>query len=684
MNTKLLLTSLFLLLTTGGYGQGKHATITLTEPGTLESQLESAGFESVESLTVAGTFGGADLNFIRERGPLVSGMTYLDLTNAVLTNDEVPYNARHYDYTTNCNLFYLAPDNKREETARTDGTDFSWYRNDLTYAFFGMKNLKVVKMPKTLTAIGAFAFSLCENLEEVVIPESVDSIGPWAFYECGKIRQVNAPNVTKYGPWCFRETGITSFAFPQGTKTIPYQAMGSCPALKSVTIPSSVTVIEGCAFIGCYELRSVTLNEGLKVIRECAFGDDWRLPAVDIPSTVEEIEEYAFGGQEWVDQITPEGGIIYLGKVAYKQVLGEAQTVTIKEGTTGLTDGLLADLGIISVKLPSSLKSIGTNCFVGSTFTSVKLPEGLEKIGVDAFMSCNRLTSITIPENVRLIGGDAFRYCTALTEVNYNARDAQTFERYLNYVDEALDWEMSLEESFDKILGEPYKGFFLMENEGIPYIFSSETLKKVTLGSNVKRIPFGLFCGCTELESIDLGGHVESIGGMAFSTCPKLKSIDLTGVREIGPQAFAYHQMSEIRIPASVERIGNQAFMPNTYYNDYPQKVYAYAAEPATVILQKGYDVLDGNVIFDYLSSLYTSPATLHVLKGTKSVYAATGSWANSFSSIEEDEELSGVQTIAAEPNADSRWHTLQGTAVKHRPTRPGLYINSGRKVVVR
>jgi hypothetical protein len=671
-----------MLSATVASANNKHAQITLSEPGTLEAKLTAAGFESVESLTISGTFGGADLNFLRERGPIVSNLSYLDMTNAVLTNDEVPYLALRYDYTENANFFCLSQENERKRLIRNNSKENTWYRNDLTYAFHYMDNLKVVKMPKTLTTIGALAFYQCVNLEEVIIPETVDSIGPWAFYQCRKIKQIKAPNVTKYGASCFRETGITSMNVPQGTKVIPSYMCGACPALTLVTIPSSVIEIGNGAFEGCYELLQVTLNEGLKSIKECAFEGAWRVASIAIPSTVEQMGNLAFGGQEWVDKITPEGGVIYLGKVAYKHTNETAKTVTIKEGTLGLADYLFADKSMLSVKFPSTLKVIGTSSLHNNAFTSITLPEGLEKIGAGSFQSCNRLTSITIPKSVKFIGDDAFRYDESLTEVTYNAENAKTYANYANIVDEAEEWQLSLVADIEKVLGEPYQGFYRVSNESAPYVFPSETLKKVTLGKDVKRIPYGLFNACTELDSIDLGGHVEYIGGSAFHSCLKLKSIDLTGVKEIGDQAFAQHEMSEIIIPASVKRIGDQAFRANIYYNNYPQKVYAYDTEPATIILQDGFDILDGNVVYDYAGSMYTSPATLYVPKGSKAKYEAASSWAKSFSSIEEIGE-DGIDEITATRKRNSHWYTLEGMPI-NQPQRSGLYINAGRKVIIK
>ena len=419
--------SIFILLTLSlltGFAQGRHARVTLTEPGTLEATLYKGGFTSIDSLTLAGTFGGDDLNFLRERGEVVSGLAYLNLTDAVLTNDEVPYATAHNE--PYYNFFYLAPKNSMRYVVTETGGEAHWYRCDLTYAFREMKNLKTLLLPKTMTNLGASMCDQCENLEKVTIPAAVDSIGGWAFKECKKLTSISAPNATRYGYGCFDDSGLTSYTIPQGTQFIPSEMFRQCP-LTTIIIPSSVTHIGYAAFIGCDKLVSVKLNEGLKRIDEMAFGGDWRLASMNIPSTLQELGMRAFMDNPWTESLKPQGGIIYVGNVAYEERLEGAQTVTIKEGTLGLADALLSDKELISIKLPSTLKVIGHYCFNGNTFTKLTLPEGLEKIGMGAFSSCNRITTVTIPESVKMIGMDAFRYCERMTHVDFNAIDARIF-----------------------------------------------------------------------------------------------------------------------------------------------------------------------------------------------------------------------------------------------------------------
>ena len=78
----------------------------------------------------------------------------------------------------------------------------------------------------------------------------------------------------------------------------------------------------------------------------------------------------------------------------------------ISEGITHVED--LGFAGVTSVTLPSTLVSIGDNCFKNSGLTSIVIPEGVERIEKSAFKWCNDLESITLPSTLKYIGMSAF------------------------------------------------------------------------------------------------------------------------------------------------------------------------------------------------------------------------------------------------------------------------------------
>ena len=64
--------------------------------------------------------------------------------------------------------------------------------------------------------------------------------------------------------------------------------------ITSITIPDTVTTIEGCAFEYCYALKKVTFGKSVKKIKSCAFGYCKRLTSLNLPNSVTYIGGGAF------------------------------------------------------------------------------------------------------------------------------------------------------------------------------------------------------------------------------------------------------------------------------------------------------------------------------------------------------------------------------------------------------
>ncbi len=89
-----------------------------------------------------------------------------------------------------------------------------------------------------------------------------------------------------------------------------------------------------------------------------------------------------------------------------------ARTVEVAEGVTTLSRnsqyanwGVFIYFGFSSVKLPSTLKSIGRGSFYSCTnLTTINIPDSVGAIGDYAFYGCDSLNSLTIPEACDVYG----------------------------------------------------------------------------------------------------------------------------------------------------------------------------------------------------------------------------------------------------------------------------------------
>ena len=143
-------------------------------------------------------------------------------------------------------------------------------------AFSGLKNIKEIVLPDSVTDIGKEAFKDCSDLTNITIPDSVSNIGQVAFSGCTNLKNIY---ITDISAWCkisgldslmnsaaglyLNNEPITNLVIPDGVTSIGSYAFKGCTGLTSITIPDSVTSIGRGAFEGCTGLTSITIGNGV-------------------------------------------------------------------------------------------------------------------------------------------------------------------------------------------------------------------------------------------------------------------------------------------------------------------------------------------------------------------------------------------------------------------------------------
>lgn len=139
-------------------------------------------------------------------------------------------------------------------------------------AFYGCAKLKSVVLPEGITSIAYNTFDDCRSLESIYIPSSVRSIGSYAFNKC---------------------ISLTSIVIPEGVEILEDGTFAECTNLTSVTIPKSLKTIENNAFSRC-GLEEIVLSEGVESIGKNAFYYCKNLTKVTLPNSLKAIGEHAF------------------------------------------------------------------------------------------------------------------------------------------------------------------------------------------------------------------------------------------------------------------------------------------------------------------------------------------------------------------------------------------------------
>ncbi|MBO4934931.1 MAG: leucine-rich repeat protein [Clostridia bacterium] len=195
----------------------------------------------------------------------------------------------------------------------------------------------------SVTAIADDAFAYFEWLTDPSLPDSITSIGDCAFDRTGfhenddnwkdgalylgkwlidtetsdlpdpfeikagtvglasksvmfyKYSDVVLPEGLKYvGAYAFQSAKLTSLTLPSSVEVIEEWAFGYCSRITSVTIPASVRELGEYAFYACNALGGITFNEGLKSIGKCAFYTSGNYGKPTIPFSVGFIGLHAF------------------------------------------------------------------------------------------------------------------------------------------------------------------------------------------------------------------------------------------------------------------------------------------------------------------------------------------------------------------------------------------------------
>lgn len=209
--------------------------------------------------------------------------------------------------------------------------------------------------------------------------------------------------------------GLRSLTLPTNITLIGNHAFGVCRNLATLNIPSNVTSIGNCAFLDCYNLKSIDLPSRLTSIGGSAFSGCNYLASLNFPSSLSEIGESAFSGCNSLKSVTLPPNLISISNGTFSGC-DSLKSVTFPSGLTSIGQNAFLECQRLSnVTFPSSPFSIGHYAFSYCRFTSLTLPSSLTEIGVEAFAHCKGLKSLTLPPSLSRIGDNAFGDCDRLT-----------------------------------------------------------------------------------------------------------------------------------------------------------------------------------------------------------------------------------------------------------------------------
>lgn len=215
---------------------------------------------------------------------------------------------------------------------------------------------------------------------------------------------------------------------------------------------------------------------------------------------------------------------------------------------------------VSALEIPASVKAIGDQAFEScSRVKSITFSEGLQEIGVEAFSGLWQVKTLKLPASLTKIGFYAFAHMESLKSISINKKNP-------NY---SIDANGVLYNKAKTTLvlypaGRKSTSFKIpgtVKKIGIGSFEQCQWLKAVDIPKSVTKISAGAFACSRKLAKVTGAKSVTTLGSDCFTGCIKLTAFPFSNkLKTIGEGAFHGASLSEVYIPASVEKIGRIAF----------------------------------------------------------------------------------------------------------------------------
>ena len=301
----------------------------------------------------------------------------------------------------------------------------------------------------------------------------------------------------------------------EGIISIGERAFSECSALKTISLPQSLTRIGNAAFFNS-GIEEITFYDKVSYIGNEAFRY-CKLKEVQIPATVDTIGFYCFHSNKPLQRVSIIGTPTWLINGAGSYAFNDCPEIKYIEMMCH------RDTYNPYFLFNGSQNSVEEFCLLeGSTAIGYNRPyyTGWESGALNNFVN---LKKVTIPEGVELIGMAAFENCTSLKNITLPA-------------------------SLDSI---GYKAF------------AGSGLEEITLPANIHWVDEEAFYKCKQLQKADLGG-LEILPQFVLRECQSLTCLIADNARVLQRQACANTSLYSVYLPAQCDSLLIDAIPFNT------------------------------------------------------------------------------------------------------------------------
>ena len=271
----------------------------------------------------------------------------------------------------------------------------------------------------TITRLAGDSNNPLTNVTHIYLPKKVDTVPNYMCKGWTSLTTVDFGAAVKIADGAFENCTFTEFTLPTQITQVNNTAFMGCANLQKLTILGN-TNFGSSVFQNCTSLTDVTLVQP-KNIGGSMFNGCSSLTEITIPEGTTEIGNAAFMGTKLVTLHVP-ASVKSIGYQVAENVttfttltFAENSQLTFIDHRAFQGSGLTGDIVI-----PEGVTEIDYSAFANTAITSVKLPSTLITIGSSVFHTCKALTEMHIPASVTYIGADCWTNCSSLTKVTFD------------------------------------------------------------------------------------------------------------------------------------------------------------------------------------------------------------------------------------------------------------------------
>lgn len=537
----------------------------------------------------------------------------------------------------------------------TFGDDYSNPIENGADVYVAEELLTELTVPTGVTTVKRGAFKNCTSLTKVTIPESVISVEFVAFANCPNLINVDLSSTSSNasvaydafsgckGVECFYgpansisgidKTSLKEIVITSGT-SIPAQAFYSYTGIEKVTLSEGITYIGKQAFAST-GITEIIIPDSVTYIAEDAFEDCYRLAHVTLGTNLQTIGHGAFAGTMTLVEICNRSSIEIVAcdsnspDVSANGYIGEGVRRIYKEGNSNIIrqDGFIffydAEKDIYylvndetqqeEVVLPESINGrsyeiLARAFYIRYDLKKVTLSNGVTKIGDSAFMRCSNLEYMNTPDSLVYIGWNALTECDKLYEIVDG----------IYYIDKWVapyGYDKSITEAVvrEGTVGLAHNAFYHYQGNSIRSFSFPTTLKYICGDTFYGCRPNSLYindlaawCSVWREEGYytNVMAYSPSLGNLYVNGELVTELVIPEGVTEISGRSFLHFNITSVKLPTTLKKIGDEAFynctaLTNVEFNSAVEEIGYRAFENcsnlAQIALSEGLKTIGSN-----------------------------------------------------------------------------------------